>query len=68
MFHSLLRNLKESYENPDLREKYGKAGREFIVRRHSWDVVMKKWFSFLEEIESELELFEEIYKGLQGRV
>ena len=66
--NSLLRNLKESYERPDLRKQYGKAGREFVVKRHSWDVVMEKWFSFLEGIESELELFEEIRKGLQSRV
>jgi len=66
--NSLLKNLEESYESDDLREKYGKAGREFIVKRHSWDVVMKKWFQFLTEIESELELFREIEKGLRGRV
>ena len=66
--NSLLENLKESYENLDLRKKYGEAGREFIVKRHSWGVVMKKWFSFLEEIEFELELFEEIRKGLQSKV
>jgi len=66
--NSLLRNLKDSYENEDLRKKYGKAGREFIVKRHSWSVVMKKWFQFLDEIEEELELFKEIYRGLRGRV
>jgi len=66
--NSLLENLKKSYERPDLRKQYGKAGREFVVKRHSWGVVMEKWFSFLEEIESELELFEEIRKGLQSRV
>lgn len=66
--NSLLRNLKEAYESEDLREKYGKAGREFIVRRHSWNIVIEKWFRFLEEIEEELELFNEIEKGLRGRV
>jgi len=66
--NSLLENLKESYERPDLRKKYGEAGRKFIVERHSWDVVMQKWFSFLEEIEGELELFDEVLRGLQGRI
>jgi len=60
--------LKESYERPDLRKKYGEAGRKFIAERHSWDVVMQKWFSFLEEVENELELFSEVLRGLQGRV
>ena len=66
--NSLLENLKESYERPDLRKKYGEAGREFVVKRHSWSVVMKKWFKFLSEIESELKLCEEIRKGLRGRM
>jgi len=66
--NSLLENLKESYERPDLRKKYGEAGRKFIVERHSWDVVIQKWFSFLEEVENELELFSEVLRGLQGRI
>lgn len=55
--NSLLDNLKKSYESPDLREKYGREARQFVLKRHSWDVVMAKWFRFLDEVEESLELF-----------
>jgi glycosyltransferase involved in cell wall biosynthesis len=54
--NSLLENLIESYEHPELRRRYGEAGRRFVVERHSWDVVMKKWFLLLSQIEDELNL------------
>jgi len=64
--NSLLHNLKESHENPELRKKYGEAGRRFILENYSWDKIIKKWVEFLEGVNEELELFQELLKRLQA--
>lgn len=62
---SLLEKLEEAYENPDQREKYGGACREFALR-YSWENVMPLWYRFLEQVESELTLFKELEAGLKA--
>jgi len=62
--NSLLENLIKSYNAPEKRKELGKKGREFVLKRHSWDIVMLKWFKFLDGVEEELELFTSLSKAL----
>lgn len=54
---SALEKLEEAYHSPDLREEYGKAGHEFVLKYHSWDKVINGWFSTLDRIEAEFGMF-----------
>lgn len=57
---SLLKKLEEAYSNPDLRKKYGRRSRNFVVKNYSWSVVLPKWVELLNGLEEELELFKKI--------
>ena len=35
--------LETLYNNKELRERYGKVGREKILRQYTWDIVGKQW-------------------------
>ncbi|MBA7617629.1 hypothetical protein ES703_24945 [subsurface metagenome] len=57
---SALEKLEEAYDSPDLREKYGKAGRAYIEKYHNWELVMGKWFRALDKAEAELDMFKNL--------
>ena len=61
--NSALEALLEAYYSPDLRERYGKTGHEFIERYHRWDTVMHGWDKLLSEMESDLGMFTELQKA-----
>jgi len=61
---SLLEQLDRAYRMPDEREALGKAARRHIVQNHSWEVVMPRWFKFLQHLEDELELLKAMAEGL----
>ena len=48
--NSLLKCMEGAYQNPDLREKYGKEGREFAVKNYDWGQIMPQWSALLEEL------------------
>jgi glycosyltransferase involved in cell wall biosynthesis len=51
---SAMAALEESYHDPNLRERYGRAGREFVLKHHNWDKVMSGWFTVLDRLQEEL--------------
>ncbi|MHA1880417.1 MAG: glycosyltransferase family 4 protein [Candidatus Heimdallarchaeota archaeon] len=44
-----VKKLDKLYYHPNLRKRYGKRGRERILKNYSWDVVLRKWIKLLEE-------------------
>lgn len=62
---SLLKNLIEAYENPDLRRKFGRKSRRYVVQIHSWDVIVPKWLTFLRKIEDEMHFFGVLTKAFK---
>lgn len=63
---SALEKLEEAYNSPDLRKEYGRAGRSYIEKYHSWGSIIPKWFSLLETVENEMTLFKKLGKALKG--
>jgi glycosyltransferase involved in cell wall biosynthesis len=43
-------NLKKLAEDPQLRHELGRAGREYVLRYHSYDAVGKRWDSILRHV------------------
>ena len=48
--HDGAKKLIKLKNNPELRERYGKVGREKAVRLYSWDVVLEQWKKLLKEL------------------
>jgi len=63
---SLLEKFEEAYNSPDLREKYGRKSRRFVVCNYSWKRVLPQWIDLLKRTEEELELFKEIREVLRA--
>ena len=63
---SALEKLREAYNNPDLRERYGKSANEYVEKYHRFDVTMKDWFRTLDEIEQELGMFKNLGRAFKG--
>jgi glycosyltransferase involved in cell wall biosynthesis len=42
--------MEEAYNNPDLRKKYGREAREFVVKNYSWDLIMPMWEDLIKEL------------------
>lgn len=57
---SLLEQLENAYKSPDERIRRGLYAREYIVENHSWKKVMDGWFSQLQQISEELDLYKKI--------
>jgi glycosyltransferase involved in cell wall biosynthesis len=48
--NSLLSCMEEAYNNSDLRKKYGRESREFVVKNYSWDLIMPMWEELIREL------------------
>jgi glycosyltransferase involved in cell wall biosynthesis len=43
-------NLRRLVEDPDLRRRAGQAGREFVMRNHSYEAVARAWETLIEHV------------------
>lgn len=64
---SLLKNLEEAYNRPDLVKRFSRRSRRFVVQNYAWDRIMPQWIKLLERTESELGLFKKLGDGLSNR-
>jgi len=65
--NELLKAWIEAYENPDLLEKYGRAGRKYIEEYHTWDSIMPSWYKAINRLEEELSIFKSIEYVFQAQ-
>jgi len=44
----MVKKMNKLYENKQLREKYGKRGREHVLKHYNWEKVCRMWLELLE--------------------
>lgn len=62
---SLLEKLEQCYAEPELREKFGAEARKFVIKRFSWDVIVPQWIKMLNQIEAEMEIFDDLLSAIK---
>lgn len=62
---SLLKNLRDAYDHPSLRVKYGKLSREYVVKKHDWDKIIPQWIDLFKNVEDDIDFFNLVNRGFQ---
>lgn len=44
----LVRKMNKLYDNPKLRERYSRHGREYVLENYGWEKVIRKWLNLIE--------------------
>jgi glycosyltransferase involved in cell wall biosynthesis len=60
----LLDKMRDAYEFEEVRLNYGSKARRFALN-YDWELIMPRWFRFLEDLEQEISIFKEIKQMLK---